>query len=103
MSGIAGGIFAPSLAVGAGLGDNLAALLPVSYAPIAPLSCCRWRPIFPGDRAPVTAFIIMMEMTDSHHMLLPLMAASVVASATSKLISPTPLYHALSQKFLASR
>jgi H+/Cl- antiporter ClcA len=50
-------------------------------------------------RAPVTSFIIMMEMTDSHQMLLPLMTASVVANAISKHICPTPLYHKLSERF----
>ena len=101
LSGIPGGVFAPSLAVGAGVGDNLAALLPASYAPHSAIVLLTMAAYLSGvTRAPVTAFIIMMEMTDSHHMLMPLMAASVVASGVSKLISPTPLYHALSQKFL---
>lgn len=101
LSGISGGVFAPSLAVGAGVGDNLASLLPVSYAPHSAIVLLTMAAYLAGvTRAPVTSFIIMMEMTDSHHMLLPLMAASVVASAMSKLISPVPLYHALSQKFL---
>jgi H+/Cl- antiporter ClcA len=101
LSGIPGGVFAPSLAVGAGIGDNLATLLPTSYAPHSAIVLLTMAAYLSGvTRAPVTAFIIMMEMTDSHHMLLPLMAASVVASAASKLISPIPLYHALSQKFI---
>ncbi len=101
MSGIAGGVFAPSLAAGAGIGDNLAALLPASYAPHSAIILLTMAAYLSGvTRAPVTSFIIMMEMTDSHHMLLPLMAASVIASAASKLISPLSLYHALSQKFL---
>jgi hypothetical protein len=50
-------------------------------------------------RAPVTSFIISMEMTNNHQMLLPLMAASVVASRISKFISPTPLYHKMSENF----
>jgi H+/Cl- antiporter ClcA len=100
MSGISGGVFAPSLAVGAGIGDNLASVLPISYAPHSAIVLLTMAAYLSGvTRAPVTAFIIMMEMTDSHHMLLPLMAASVVASAVSKLISPPPLYHALSVKF----
>lgn len=104
LSGIPGGVFAPSLAVGAGVGDNLAALLPATIAPHSAIILLTMVAYLSGvTRAPVTAFIIMMEMTDSHHMLLPLMAASVVASAVSKLISPTPLYHALSLKFLPPR
>ncbi|HEX7648498.1 MAG TPA: chloride channel protein [Noviherbaspirillum sp.] len=100
MSGIPGGIFAPSLAVGAGLGDNIAALLP-SIAPHSAIILLSMAAYLAGvTRAPVTSFIIMMEMTDSHHMLLPLMTVTLVASGISKLISPTPLYHALSERFL---
>ena len=50
-------------------------------------------------RAPVTSFIIMMEMTNSQNMLLPLMAATLIANGVSKLISPSPLYHALAERF----
>ncbi|MHB1678487.1 MAG: chloride channel protein [Sulfuriferula sp.] len=100
LSGIPGGIFAPSLAAGAGIGDNLAALLPATIAPHGAIVLLTMAAYLSGvTRGPVTAFIIVMEMTDSHHMLLPLMAASVVASGVSKLICPTPLYHALSKKF----
>ncbi|MDR3391212.1 MAG: chloride channel protein [Sulfuriferula sp.] len=104
MSGITGGVFAPSLAVGAGIGDNLASVLPTSYAPHSAIVLLTMAAYLAGvTRAPVTAFIIMMEMTDSHHMLLPLMAVAVIASAASKLVSPLPLYHALSVKFRPPR
>lgn len=100
ISGMAGGIFAPSLAVGAGIGDNLAALFP-SLAPHAAMILLVMAAYLSGvTRAPLTSFIIMMEMTDSHQMLLPLMTVSVVASGMSKLICPTPLYHGLAAKFL---
>ena len=100
VSGIPGGIFAPSLAVGAGIGDNIAALLP-ALAPHSAVILLVMAAYLSGvTRAPITSFIIMMEMTNSHHMLLPLMAVTVVASGVSKLVSPTPLYHALSERFL---
>ncbi|MDB5762017.1 MAG: chloride channel protein [Herminiimonas sp.] len=102
MSGIAGGIFAPSLAVGAGIGDNIATLLP-SIAPHGAIIVLVMAAYLSGvTRAPVTSFIIMMEMTDSHHMLLPLMSSSLIASGVSKLIGPTPLYQALAEKFTSS-
>ncbi|WP_325394043.1 chloride channel protein [Undibacterium sp.] len=100
MSGIVGGIFAPSLAVGAGLGDNLADLFPMLATHSALVLLVMASYLSGVTRAPVTSFIIMMEMTDSHQMLLPLMAASVIASGASKLICPTALYHALSKKFI---
>jgi H+/Cl- antiporter ClcA len=99
--GMPGGIFAPSLSVGAGLGDNLAALMPAmaNHGAIVLLVMAAY--LSGVTRAPVTSFIICMEMTNSHEMLLPLMIASIVASWVSKLISPTPLYHKLSELFIA--
>jgi len=101
MSGIAGGIFAPSLAAGAGFGENIATLFP-SLAPHSAIILMVMAAYLSGvTRAPVTSFIIMMEMTNSHQMLLPLMTASVVASASSKIICRTSLYHSLANKFPA--
>ena len=99
MSGIAGGIFAPSLAVGAGFGENIALILP-TLAPHSAIIMLVMAAYLSGvTRAPLTSFIIMMEMTGSHQMLLPLMSASVVASACSKMVCRPQLYHALSEKF----
>lgn len=99
VSGIAGGIFAPSLAVGAGFGENIATLMP-SLAPHSAIILLVMAAYLSGvTRAPLTSFIIMMEMTGSHEMLLPLMSASVIASACSKMICRPQLYHALSDKF----
>jgi len=102
MSGIAGGIFAPSLAAGAGFGDNVALLLP-TLAPHSAIILLVMAAYLSGvTRAPLTSFIIMMEMTNSHQMLLPLMTAAVVASACSKAVSPPHLYHTLAARFAYS-
>jgi H+/Cl- antiporter ClcA len=54
VSGIPGGVFAPSLAIGAGLGDNLAALAP--YAPAGAVIVLGMVAYFAGVvQAPVTA------------------------------------------------
>jgi H+/Cl- antiporter ClcA len=99
IAGLPGGIFAPSLAVGAGIGDNIASLMP-SIAPHSAIVLLVMAAYLSGvTRAPITSFIIMMEMTDSHHMLLPLMSVAVIASAVSKLICPTALYQALAMNF----
>jgi H+/Cl- antiporter ClcA len=98
-SGIPGGIFAPSLAIGAGFGLDLSALFPaVSVGSIVIMSMVAY---FAGVvQAPITAFVIVMEMTDNHEMILPLMIAAMVAHAVSKLVCPTPLYRALAMNFL---
>ena len=99
LSGIPGGIFAPSLAVGAGFGANLAGLMP--YAPSGAVIVLGMVAYFAGVvQAPITAFVIVMEMTDNHGLLLPLMAASIIASVTSRLVCRKPLYKALAENFL---
>lgn len=99
VSGIPGGLFAPSLAAGAGLGDNLAALFP-ALAPHSAIVILVMAAYLSGvTREPITSFIIMMEMTDSRQMLLPLMAATVIASGVSKLICRIPLYQALAENY----
>lgn len=99
VSGIPGGVFAPSLSVGAGLGHNLAALTP--YAPIGAVVVLGMVAYFAGVvQAPVTAFVIVMEMTDNHDMIVPLMAASLLAAGTSKIVCRKPLYRALADQFL---
>lgn len=99
LSGIPGGIFAPSLAVGAGIGDNIASLLP-SVAPHGAIVVLAMAAYLSGvTRAPITSFVIMMEMTNSHQMLLPLMSCTVLASGASKLICPPLLYQALAERF----
>jgi H+/Cl- antiporter ClcA len=100
VSGIPGGIFSPSLAVGAGLGANVAYLFP--SAPIEPIILLGMVAYFAGVvQAPITAFVIVTEMTDNHAMVIPLMAAAFIGYASSRWIAPEGIYHALSKGFLA--
>jgi H+/Cl- antiporter ClcA len=98
VSGIPGGIFAPSLAVGAGIGRTIGAICGVgSFSLVAVLGMAGY---FAGVvQAPLTAFVIIMEMTGDHEDIIPLMLASMLGFGASKLIAPTPLYHALAKNF----
>ena len=99
ISGIPGGIFVPSLAIGAGMGSNLAEFMP--YAPASAVVLLGMVAYFSGVvQAPITAFVIVMEMTDNHDMVIPLMAAAIIASVTSRMVCHTPLYKALAENFL---
>lgn len=100
VSGVPGGIFAPSLSVGAGLGANIAAFMPeISSGAVIILAMVAY---FAGvSHAPITAFVIVMEMTDNHGMVVPLMAAAVIAYGTSRLVCPRSLYHVLAEQFLS--
>lgn len=93
-SGIPSGIFVPSLATGAGFGANLAHWFPLASTSVMIL--LTMTAYFSGMlQSPLTAFVIVMEMTGGHEILIPLMATSFIASATSKLINPVPLYRVL--------
>lgn len=94
LSGIPSGIFVPSLATGAGFGVNLAQWFPI--APASAMILLTMTAYFSGMlQSPLTSFVIVMEMTNSHAILIPLMATAFLASGTSKLINPIPLYLAL--------
>jgi H+/Cl- antiporter ClcA len=98
MSGIPGGLLSPSLSIGAGLGAALSHYMPnTSPGAVAVLAMVAF---FTGAvQAPITGFVIVAEMTGDHAMIIPLMAAALVATAVSKAISPEPLYHALAEDF----
>ena len=97
-SGIPGGIFSPSLAVGAGFGQNAALLLP--DAPLAAVVILGMVAYFSGVvQAPLTAFVIVIEMTRDSDMALPLLASSLIAYGFSRLVCPRPVYKALAKSF----
>jgi H+/Cl- antiporter ClcA len=99
LSGTPGGIFSPSLAVGAGVGNAMARLFPGS--PTSAIALLGMVAYFVGVvRAPLTAVIILMETTASRSMILPLFATALIADATSALISRERIYHGLSRTFL---
>jgi H+/Cl- antiporter ClcA len=101
VSGIPGGIFSPSLAVGAGLGVDVAPLFPT--APLGALILLGMVSYFAGVvQAPITAFVIVTEMTNNHALTVPLMAAALIAYATSQLVCHEGIYHALAKNFLAA-
>ncbi|MCX7285807.1 MAG: chloride channel protein [Novosphingobium sp.] len=98
LSGAPGGIFAPSLSVGAGVGQLLAALFP-GDAPgaIVVLGMIGY---FTGVvRAPLTAAIIIMEMTADRTMILPLFATALIADWASAKVCKPKLYHTLARQF----
>ncbi len=99
VSGIPGGIFAPSLAVGAGLGADVAALLP--GAPAQALIVLGMVAYFAGVvQAPITAFVIVTEMTNDHALVVPLMLAALIGYGTSRLVCEEGVYHALAHGFV---
>jgi len=98
-SGGSGGIFAPSLFLGAMLGGltgtALAAALPGevgsagSYALVAMGAM-----VAATTRAPITAIIMVFEMTNNYTIILPLMIACILATLLAGQIVRPSIYHA---------
>jgi H+/Cl- antiporter ClcA len=99
-AGIPGGIFSPALAVGAGLGSNIAHLLPGSdVSSVVLLGMAAY--LAGVTQAPLTAAVISLELTANRQMALPIMAACLLARAMSSLVCRTPVYKALAENLVA--
>ncbi|MFJ7353198.1 chloride channel protein [Phyllobacterium sp. NPDC097923] len=99
VSGIPGGIFAPSLSIGASFGSTIGLLTGSNIGLAAVLGMAGY---FAGVvQAPMTAFVIILEMTGSHDSVIALMCTSMLGYGTARIISHEPLYHALSRVFIA--
>jgi H+/Cl- antiporter ClcA len=99
MSGIPGGLFAPTLSVGAGIGSIVGHLLGVhAMGAIVLLGMAAY---FAGVvQAPITSFVIIGEMSNANGMVIPLMIAAFIGYGISRAFQRESLYHALSRNFL---
>jgi H+/Cl- antiporter ClcA len=97
-SGIPGGIFAPSLATGAGLGAAFAhSGLPIGGRDAVVLGMASY--LAGVVQAPLTSAVILMEMTRDPALVGPLMLAALIARWASGLIMPESLYHVLAESW----
>ncbi|MEU1295891.1 chloride channel protein [Streptomyces sp. NPDC005840] len=95
--GGSGGVFAPSLFIGAMLGSGYGSLvhrlLPGSAGAVGAYALVGMGAVFAGAaRAPITAVVILFELTGEYSIILPLMLAIVLATATSRLLSGDTVY-----------
>jgi CIC family chloride channel protein len=99
-SGNAGGIFAPSLYIGAMAGGAVGMLVhglapfptgdPGAYALVG------MGTLFAGIiRAPMTSVFMIFEITQDYQILVPLMVANMLSFVISRHYQPVPVYHAL--------
>lgn len=99
LSGIPGGIFAPSLAVGVGVGTEFAHIVP--GLPVAAFAMVGMASYFSGVvQAPLTATAIVIEMTSNPAMTVPVGIAAILGTLASRLICKEPVYAAMSHQFL---
>ena len=98
VGGVPGGIFSPSLSVGAGIGADVARFF--HHAAPGPIVLLGMVAYFTGVvRAPITAFVIVSEMSGDHGMLVALMAAALIADFCARTINHEGVYHLLSKRF----
>lgn len=96
-SGGSGGVFAPSLFIGAMLGSSFGSLLHLIF-PEIPVSIGAYAlvgmaAVFAGAaQAPISAILILFEMTGDYKIMLPLMIACVISTLVLKGISRESIY-----------
>jgi len=99
-SGNAGGIFGPSLFIGAMLGGTVGAvahyLLPAHTATPGAYALVGMGAAFAGIvRAPMTSVVMIFEMTQDYAVIVPLMIANLVSFFISSRFQNQPIYTAL--------
>ena len=94
-AGVPAGIFAPALAIGGGIGNTISGALSLPEGQIL-IAIGMAGFLAAVTQAPMTSFIIVMEMVDGHGLVLSLMASALIASGISRMIGK-PLYPALAQ------
>ncbi|MBO8193628.1 chloride channel protein [Streptomyces oryzae] len=95
--GGSGGVFAPSLFMGAMLGAAYGAvlhqLLPGAAGEVGAYALVGMGAVFAGaSRAPITAVVILFELTGEYSIILSMMLAIALATATGRLLSRDTVY-----------
>lgn len=97
-SGTSGGVFAPALFIGAVFGGALGKIfselgLPFDIASAGAYAIAGMASVFSAAaHAPVTAILIVFEMTGDYQMILPIMVAVVISTSISQIIHRESIY-----------
>ncbi|HIJ78208.1 MAG: chloride channel protein [Desulfobulbaceae bacterium] len=96
-SGNSGGVFAPSLFTGAMLGGAFGYLargiFPEMEIEVGAYALVGMAAVFAATaRAPLTSMLIVFEMSNDYRLILPLMAAGMVASSVAEWLHPDSIY-----------
>ncbi len=99
-SGNAGGIFGPSLFLGAMLGGSIGSvahrLFPAATATAGAYALVGMGAVFAGIvRAPMTSVLMIFEMTQDYAVIVPLMISNLVSLFIASRLQRTPIYDAL--------
>ena len=98
-SGVPGGALSPALAVGTGLGADIAVLFPhVDPSVIMLMGMAAY--LAGLAQTPLTAAVICLEITSNQTLALPILAAALLGRAASALICRTPMYNVLALRIM---
>lgn len=89
--GVIGGIFAPALSSGAAIGQFIAQSF--EFINVKIMIMVGMVGFLTGiTRTPFTSFVLVLEMSDSHEIIIYLMLASMVSNVVGKMINPKSFY-----------
>ncbi|MGH9483889.1 MAG: chloride channel protein, partial [Terriglobales bacterium] len=102
-SGTPGGMFAPTLFIGAMMGGAVGGvehlLLPGLTAPVGVYALVGMGTAFAGIlRAPMTSVFLVVEVSGSYDIVLPLVISNAIAFYISRRWQPTPIFEVLTQQ-----
>ncbi|CAN5412285.1 hypothetical protein BH10BDE1_BH10BDE1_27520 [soil metagenome] len=99
IGGTAGGVFAPALASGAAFGGWASQFF--AGASVQVWILAGMVAFLTGvTRSPFTSMILVIEMTDSHGVILDLMLAAVMAQGAARFVDPLSFYEQLAHRML---
>lgn len=97
--GVPGGIFAPQLALGATLGAIVHTLAPDGGGSLPALATAGMVGVFTGSvRAPATGLVLVVELTQSDHLLVAQMTTALAAYLVATGVRDRPVYEALRER-----
>lgn len=98
-AGIPGGIFTPSLTIGAMIGQHMADIAGLTVSANVVVLICMAAFLSAATQSPLTASVVVMEMTGSQSLLFWLLIGALIATQVSRQFSPRPFYHLASARF----
>lgn len=100
-TGAAGGVFAPSLAAGAGVGGFFSDVFNYTGSDANVLILCGMVGFLTGvTRTPFTSAILVLEMTDRHGVIFHLMLTALIANVAAYAVQRHSLYEILKKEYI---
>lgn len=97
--GVVGGVFAPALSTGAAFGSWMGGLMPGGNVQVWVLM--GMVAFLTGlTRTPFTSLVLVLEMTDTHNVILTLMLSAIIAQSAAWIIDPISFYEHMSYRIV---